>query len=306
MVEKLGVRLKGVTITRATAFNAKYVVDNGIGPGAIVKIQRSGDVIPYITKIIKKVKPQLPPKSPPWEWRGVDIVLINPEKEAGVGLKQIVYFFNKLGVDGLKEGVAQRLIDAGLDNIHDIAKAPEKRLVNIVGANGRKIFRSIKEKLSNAYLPAAMGGSGILGLGLGETLTERIYEIYPDMEALSRKSTREIEKLVAPLIGANRAKIFSQRLPEFYDWLGDLPITFRKPVTGGNLSGESVVFTGFRNRSLEQEIKQAGGHVGTSISHTTTILLVENKNSTSSKAQKARQMGIKIMDEDDFRSKYGL
>ena len=51
LVEK--VRLVGVDITR-TAFNAKYVKDNNLGPGAIIKLVRSGDVIPHILDVLKE------------------------------------------------------------------------------------------------------------------------------------------------------------------------------------------------------------------------------------------------------------
>lgn len=60
-VEIFPVELFGTTVKYATGFNAKFIIDNGIGKGAKIKITKSGMVIPYIVGVEKKVEPQLPP-----------------------------------------------------------------------------------------------------------------------------------------------------------------------------------------------------------------------------------------------------
>ena len=81
--------LVGVTITYATAFNARYIVDNNIGPGAEIKIIRSGDVIPYILEVIKGAKkgPQMPEFPYKWNDSNVDLILKDENNNNG---KQIV------------------------------------------------------------------------------------------------------------------------------------------------------------------------------------------------------------------------
>ena len=55
------VKLSGSTIVKTTGFNAKYIKENKIGPGAVIRIVKSGDTIPYIIDIIKKAEePSLP------------------------------------------------------------------------------------------------------------------------------------------------------------------------------------------------------------------------------------------------------
>ena len=92
------VELGGVTIKRVTAYNAKFVKDNSLGKGAIVKIIRSGDVIPYIMGVIspsKDGKWQQPPLDVgKWKWTnsGVDIELEDKSNNKNVMIKELVNF----------------------------------------------------------------------------------------------------------------------------------------------------------------------------------------------------------------------
>ena len=96
------IKLGGVTITFATAFNAKYVCDNKLGPGAKIKITRSGDVIPYITSIVKKAsKPQMPSEKYYWNETETDIIL-DSDDDLEVKIKKISYFFKILKAKGSK------------------------------------------------------------------------------------------------------------------------------------------------------------------------------------------------------------
>ena len=73
------VLIAGTTIRRATGYNAKWIVENNIGPGANVILIKSGDIIPKIIRVTRKAKsPQLPPgEGDTWEWGdGVDIRVI--------------------------------------------------------------------------------------------------------------------------------------------------------------------------------------------------------------------------------------
>ena len=72
------------------------------------------------------------------------------------------------------------------------------------------------------------------------------------------------------------------------------------------LEGEFIVFTGFRDASLAADIEKYGGVVKSGISGKTTILLVKKLDSTSSKAKKAKALGMKIMTPEAFIKKYKI
>ena len=97
--------LSGVTIEYTTGFNGKFIKEHKIGMGAIIRLIRSGDVIPHIVDIIQPAKEgQMP--SIPYEWNEtrVDIILNNKEDDIGVREKNITLFFSNLDVDGLGAG----------------------------------------------------------------------------------------------------------------------------------------------------------------------------------------------------------
>ena len=128
------VNLCGATLQFATAFNAKYVKDNNIGPGARIKITRSGDVIPYITEVLKGAdEPKFPDYKYEWSKTGVDIKLSDNDlkKDSTIKLRKIVDFFKVLGIQGLKEKTVQKIYDAGYNNI----KIINRDVLNIVEEN---------------------------------------------------------------------------------------------------------------------------------------------------------------------------
>jgi NAD-dependent DNA ligase len=75
-------KIEGITIQKATAFNAKYVVENKLGPGAVVNIIRSGDVIPYIESVVEEAPegPSMPNMKYKWHPGGYDIYIDEDEE----------------------------------------------------------------------------------------------------------------------------------------------------------------------------------------------------------------------------------
>jgi len=96
-------KLAGVEIRYMTAHNAKYVEDNVIGPGAIIELVRSGDVIPYIKKVLKKApsgKAKMPTIPYKWNESKVDLIVkdIHGAASSNIKIKKITYFFKKLNI----------------------------------------------------------------------------------------------------------------------------------------------------------------------------------------------------------------
>ena len=91
------ITLGGVNIEYATGFNAKYIIDNKIGLGALIQIIRSGDVIPHILKTIKPAENPILPDDPYiWNENKVEIILKNKNEDDTVKEKVITLFFKKI------------------------------------------------------------------------------------------------------------------------------------------------------------------------------------------------------------------
>lgn len=106
------------------------------------------------------------------------------------------------------------------------------------------------------------------------------------------------------------ATLFALGMPKFlkfYKALGiQVKVERKIKVKSRILDGHIIAFTGFRSKDLEQLIIQNGGQAKDSIGRDTTILLVKQKGSGSSKEKLALQRGIKVMTPQEFVKKYGL
>ena len=106
--------LSGITIQNASGKNAKFMVDNCIGTGSIVKVARDGDVIPGIFEVVTPSPtgiaelPDIIDMPFHWTASGVDIVLDDIESNPEVQLKRLISFFEKMGVTGFGEGMITR------------------------------------------------------------------------------------------------------------------------------------------------------------------------------------------------------
>jgi NAD-dependent DNA ligase len=92
----------------------------------------------------------------------------------------------------------------------------------------------------------------------------------------------------------------------FYDSIKSEIIFLDKIVESSNLTGISVCMTGFRDAGLQEKIEANGGKVVSGVSKKTTHLLAADKNSNSTKLKKARDLGITIMEPEEFKNYFSL
>lgn len=313
-VQIVPVRLSGAKVSFATGFNAKFIIDHGVGPGAVIRITRSGDVIPHILEVVKKVKPQLPSKEFQYEWNKtkVDFVLKNAEEFDDYHVKRMVHFFKTIGVEYFSEGLVARFMEHGYDSIKSLLKAKVGDFMEIEGIQDKmanKIYTNIQTNIKNVPLAKLMDATGIYS-NLGERRIQMVLDVYPNIlyEYSSIPKNSMITRITDNVRGYKTvtATAFVDGLPKFEKWLANHPmVSFELPkkkrvVKGGSLEGKSIVFTGYRDAQAEETIKKLGGEVGSGVSSKTTILVVKDKSSASGKTAKAKSLGVKIMDAKEF------
>src|SRR5699024_7540381 len=134
------VMINGFTISRATGFNAKFIVENKIGVGTQAKITRSGDVIPYIYEVTKGTKELLPTDAFEWSESGVDIISMRETREQIIN--KLEAFSVGIGIDGLREGTITKLYDmCGIKTFSDLIKVNKAQLIASAGTkNAEKIM----------------------------------------------------------------------------------------------------------------------------------------------------------------------
>ena len=312
------INLGGVQITYATGFNGAFINDNKIGIGAIIELIRSGDVIPYIRKVVVPAEePRMP--SIPFKWNDthVDIMLEDLESDETVREKNITGFFRGIAVEGLSTGNVKRIMEAGYDSVPEILKMTIGDFLQVEGFKEKtatKLHDGIKEKIDAASLKTIMSGSNMFGRGFSEKKIDLIMESYPQVLLSKETDAQKIAKISAIKgMATKSAESFVERIPEFINFIKEAGlvkklaegIPEKKEVDQSNpLFGKSIVMTGFRDTALQEAIKDVGAKLGSSVSSKTFVVLVKDKEEDTGKANEARKLSVPLMTPEEFTIKY--
>lgn len=313
------VDMDGTTTEKATGKNAKFIVDNKIGIGAVIKITKGGDIIPDIVEVVKPAKEvQMPTFPYKWNSTEVDLILKDENDANGkqlVTIKAMDHFFTKLGVKYLSEGIITKLVEAGYDSIASIMKADKDDLSELDGIGKKtveKIFKEIDRAFDEMTLETFMAASNKLGRGLGSRKLAEIIEMYPNI--LKEPEDGLYDKILkVPGFSDTTSELFVTNFKSFKKFYKEIAkikdlsrfenITSKK--TSDKFKDQSFVFTGTRNKDVEKYIVENGGKVSTSVSSKTSFLIHSDDADTSTnKFVKAKEAGTKIIKISDFIKKY--
>lgn len=292
------ITIGGVTISRATGFNAKFVLDNHIGKESVVSLVRSGDVVPYIVSVDDGDATDIgcsscPSCSGKVEWKGVDLICTNVECKISA-FKRVSYFLRKLGVENITEKTLEKL---EVDTIQKAYELDEFEIANISGfgiKRGEQIVNEIKKTLKTTpeKLLAAFGIAGI-GIEISTSIFNNmsIDDIFDLPEGYFSSNIDGIgDKLDSNLIyGLPYFKII-------YDYLLLKGLKF---VENGEDIMKGILFalTGtmiLKRDDIIKMIESKGGSVK-GITKNTNYLVSADPTSGSSKLEKANKYGIEII-----------
>ena len=312
------INLGGVQITYATGFNASFINDNKIGIGATIELIRSGDVIPYIRKVVVPAEEAKMP-SVPYKWNDthIDIMLEDIESDQTVREKNITGFFRGIGVEGLSTGNIKRIMEAGYDSVPEILKMTIGDFLQVEGFKEKtatKLYDGIREKIEAANLTTIMSASNTFGRGFSEKKIDLIMESYPKVLLSKESDSQKVAKISAIKGMANKsAEAFVERIPEFINFIKESGlvkklsegVSEKKNIDQSHpLFGKSIVMTGFRDTALQESLKDIGAKIGSSVSSKTFVVLVKDKEEDTGKANEARKLGVPLMTPQEFTSKY--
>lgn len=320
------VKLKGVTVKKATAHNAKYILENKIGVGSVLKVIRSGDVIPYIMEVLTPStsgEADLPKVEYKWTETGVDLIVkkIEGENKKIVTIKLLYGFFSIIGVKHFGEESVAKFVSAGYDSVAKILTADKEDLANLEGMGHTSIntiYDEIDKAFENMTLEMFMTASHKFGRGLAQKKIKKILDVYPDILKQKWTEDKMIEKLLLVDGFSNKlATLFTNNLKSFKTFYTEISkiknisrfdkIQKKVIKTGLKFSEMSVIFTGKRDKELEQYIVSNGGIIEDSFKKTCSYLIHDdNSDTSSSKFEKARKANVKIISNSAFKSKYTI
>ena len=313
------VPIGGTTVANATLHNMDEIERLGVKIGDWVEVERGGDVIPKVTRVVEdKDHPRgrksfhMPEKCPVCGTKvvrtdgEVDYRCVNANCPAK--LRETILHFASRGVmniDGMGEALVAQLTDRGLvKNIADIYKLTKNDLLGLERMGDKSAQNVLDEIEASKKLPLERV---IYGLGIrfvGERTAQFLAEHFGSMDALTTASEEELEQVneVGPRIAQSIAEFFREpRNRELIKRLDQAGLTFsgKKKERGTKLAGKTFVLTGtlahFTRDQAKQMIEGAGGKVAGSVSKKTDYVIAGSD--AGSKLEKARELGVAVIDE---------
>lgn len=320
------VRLAGSTVSRATLHNEDEIKKKGVRIGDLVVIQKAGEVIPEVVRVIKEkrdskerefVMPKVCPVC------GADTFRPEGEKVyrcTGVAcpaqLKENIRHFasrNALDIEGLGPAIIDQLVDKKLVlNPADLY---------FLGAKDLLTLERMGEKLAGNILKSIERSKGtglsrlIYGLGIrhvGEHLAGVLSRHYKSMDRLKLAKYEELEAIpeVGPKIAESICMFFKQKENlKVLEKLKEAGMNLKEDLPKGKtpLKGKQFVFTGtlssFTRLEAGEIVKKLGGRLASTVSKNIDYLVVGED--PGSKYEKAKALGVNILSEEEFKKIIG-
>ncbi|HAX61664.1 MAG TPA: DNA ligase (NAD(+)) LigA [Elusimicrobia bacterium] len=316
------VALGGVTISRATLHNFDEIERLGVRIGDTVLIERAGEVIPKIIKVIetkrtgkeKKIsqpaecsvcgQPIVKEKEGDVAWR-----CINPSCPAHLE-NGLVHFAKReaMDIEGLGEAAVVQLISkkmiSDFADIYYLKKDDLLKLELFKEKKAQNLLDAI-EKSKTRPLSRLLFGLGIRNVG--EKAAIVLAEKFLTLDDLMKSTVEDLQKIyeIGPVVAETVVKFFA--LPEtkkLVEKLKKAGVNTKEEIKTGPkiLEGKTFVFTGelknFSRNDAESKVRELGGNASSSVSQKTDFVVAGDN--PGSKYKKAQKLSVKIISENDF------
>jgi DNA ligase (NAD+) len=321
------VRLAGTTVSRATLHNEDYIKEKDIRIGDHVLVQKAGDIIPEVVSVIKEKRTgnelpfEMPNKCPIC---GSDAVRIDGEAArrcTGVSCpaqveRGLIHFASRdaMDIEGLGPAVVRQLLDKKLirdeadiyylkyEDLVKLERMGPKSAQNLINAIETSKDRGLARLLYALGIP-------LVGTRAASILAERFGDIYELMKADQAQLTAIPE--IGPKIAESVVTFFKQEqtkdLIKRLETAGVRLTADKKQKANAPLAGLTFVLTGtlpkYTREQATEIIEGLGGKVTGSVSKKTDYVIAGDN--PGSKLDKARQLGIKVIDEKEFEQLIG-
>jgi DNA ligase (NAD+) len=315
------VKIAGVTVTRATLHNEDEIARLGVEIGDTVLVERSGDVIPKVVRVVKQGQDRRPFKMPKHcPVCGGDIV--REEGEAAsrcintncpARLKESVLHFVARGVmdiDGMGDVLVDQLVTRGIvKSVADVYNLTLDQLLELdrMGKkSAEKVLRNIDASRKQP-LPRVLNGLGIPFVG--ERTAQILAETFGSLDAIAEADEEQLQEAeeVGPKVSESIRQFFHERRNrELVERLRKAGLTFeheiKKKKTAGPLAGKVFVLTGTLPNLAREEakarIEAAGGKVTGSVSKKTDYVVAGAD--PGSKLDKASSLAVPVIGEPEL------
>jgi DNA ligase (NAD+) len=313
------VPIGGTTVSRATLHNMDEIERLGVKIGDWVEVERGGDVIPKVTRVVEDKDHarghktfHMPERCPVC---GGHVVRTEGEADhrcvnanCPAKLRETILHFASRGVmniDGMGDALVNQLTERGMvKNVADIYGLTKKDLLSLERFADKSAQNILNEIENSKKLPLERV---IYGLGIrfvGERTAQFLAEHFGSMDALMNAKEEELLEVdeVGPRIAESIAEFFQEpKNRELVERLRKAGLTFagKKKERGTKLAGKTFVLTGtlphYSRDEAKKLIEDAGGKVTGSVSKKTDYVVAGDD--AGSKLDKAKELGVKVIDE---------
>ncbi|MBP3656902.1 MAG: NAD-dependent DNA ligase LigA [Clostridia bacterium] len=317
----------GVTVKRATLNNYGDICRKRVRVGSDVWVRRSNDVIPEIMGVVWNEEGEAPMtdiEAPVYcpacggalTQRGAHIFCMNRESCRPQAIARMAHFASRQGMDieAFSEKTAELFYDMlGVRTADELYALRKEQMMELKGFGVKKADKLLAEleKSKACELDAFLFAIGIPNIG--KKTARDLMEHFGSLEALMNAQQEELTALddVGEIVAASITDFFSQEENRtFVDRLlahGVRPQARRQEEAGTLFAGMTFVLTGtlptLTRAQAEEMIRQNGGKAAGSVSKNTSVVLAGE--SAGSKLEKARALGVRIMDEAEFMALIG-
>jgi DNA ligase (NAD+) len=327
VAELAAVAIGGTTVRNATLHNMDEIERLGVKIGDWVQVERGGDVIPKVAKVIEDKDHarghktfHMPEKCPVCGTKvvktegEVDYRCVNANCPAKLR-ETILHFASRpvMNIEGMGDALVAQLTERGMvKNVADIYRLTKGDLLSLERMGDKSAQNVLDEIEASKKLPLERV---IFGLGIrfvGERTAQFLAEHFGSMDALMNASQEELEEVneVGPRIAESIREFFEEpKNRELVKRLREAGLTFagKKRERGTKLAGKTFVLTGTLTRYTRDEAKKmiedAGGRVSGSVSKKTDYVVAGSD--AGSKLDKAKELGVPVIEEKEMEQLLG-
>jgi len=320
----------GVTVSNVTLHNMDELARKDVRIGDTVVVRRAGDVIPEVVRVIPDLRPadarsvELPARCPVC---GSHVTRAEGEAVARCsgGLvcraqrrEALRHFASRraMDIEGLGDKLVEQLVDAGrVETPADLYSLTADELAGLerMGAKSAANLVEALERSKRTTLARFLFALGIRDVG--ESTALALANHFGGLDAIAGASADEIQQVrdVGPVVAAHVRDFFAEKRNRAVlaalqergvSWPEGTPV---RSVASGPLSGETLVITGtlasMTRDQARDAARAAGATVTDSVSRKTTLLVAGTE--AGSKLRKAQELGVTVIDEDEFKRRLG-
>ena len=317
------VQLSGTTVQACAGYNAQYIRDNDLGPGSVVEVRKSGEIIPQVINIIQSTKANLPTTCPdcgePLSWEGVHLVCTNTECSNSIEQDLLVWLQNLVPLDNLGDTLKLKFINQLVQNgyiedtsIEEVMRCKihlDEETPSVQFNNFAKMWNNLHNPDFKFDLVHALIACNIPRIG---DLTAIKFAKYPKkiLELLDSNENTYIfvcaDIMSSKILGEANTLSLQKHINKFRR-LHFIQDRINWNVEPQVQSKGKVAITGklsVKREAFEEELRRHGWEPTSSVNKDTKFLITDNPKGQSSKNLAATRYNIPKINEFDFRLKY--